>query len=67
MKHKLWVKEIYDIIKPCPFCHCVIGVLLIQGCYRCYGEHKSCCPLESNPSTSYGRLYFLLKEWNRRK
>ena len=55
------------IMKPCPFCGCEMGILEIGGGYEWYGRHKSMCPLEGNPSSSYARVLDMVGEWNRRE
>ena len=49
----------------CPFCGCKMGILELGG-YEWYGRHKSMCPLEGNPSGSYGRLEDMLEAWEMR-
>jgi hypothetical protein len=54
-------------LKPCPFCGCEMSVLNIGSGYRWYGYHKFLCPLEGNPSGSYGKLLDMAAAWNRRE
>jgi len=54
------------VLKPCPFCGCDMGVLELGGGFEWYGRHKSMCPLECNPSGSYGRVGDMADAWNMR-
>jgi hypothetical protein len=50
----------------CPFCGCKMGILHL-GLWRWYGEHRTGCVLESNPSHAYGRCEDMIKAWNTRQ
>ena len=54
-------------IADCPFCGCTMGYLYLGGGYEWFGRHKSMCPLEGNPSGSYGRLKDMVKAWSKRE
>ena len=54
-----------DGLAGCPFCGCRMGILELDG-FQWFGNHKSCCPLEGNPSASWGRREDLVKDWNTR-
>jgi hypothetical protein len=50
----------------CPFCGCKMGILHLE-LWRWYGEHRTGCVLESNPSHAYGRCEDMLRAWNTRQ
>jgi len=54
------------LLKPCPFCRCMMGILEIAGHFEWWGRHKGMCPLEGNPSSSYGRMIDMIDAWNMR-
>jgi hypothetical protein len=60
------MKNKFETLKPCPFCGCIMGYLVLEGYYEWYGRHKAGCPIESNPSDAYGRSNLMAVEWNRR-
>jgi hypothetical protein len=69
LKDKTFNQVLLEIkqMQPCPFCGCGMGVYISSKWgFQWQGEHKGMCPLEGNPSASYGKLDSLLKEWNTR-
>jgi hypothetical protein len=65
MKTKTKTKK--EEMLPCPFCGCAMDYYEIGGYFRWYGEHKSCCVLESNYSAFYSKRKHLIKDWNTRR
>ena len=67
-RDNMTVEEAVDKMKPCPFCACIMGILVAGGGgYQWFGCHPGSCALGSNPSASYGRVEGLLEDWNERK
>jgi len=43
-----------------------MGIWEIEGGFMWMGKHRAPCPIESNPSSWYGRREMCIDDWNSR-
>lgn len=60
------IEKIVEKLEPCPFCGCRISMQIGPFGVSWFGIHGDYCPIGNNPSHAYGKIEYLVSEWNSR-